>query len=129
LRRLSKSPGIVLSVVLSIGLGIQVANQAFVDHVSLDKIPLAVASTAAASIIGVVKDIKYAPSMKKPAPYFSALSTRQVGSSGKKSLFQVCRVFLGDFTPPSYPEYTLFVCIRVSSFRVVSHSLDVVLHL
>jgi hypothetical protein len=84
LRRLSKSPGVVLSVVFSIGLGIQVANQALVDHVSLDKIPLAVASTAKASIIGVVKDIKSAPSVKKPAPYFSARSTRQVGSSGTK---------------------------------------------
>jgi hypothetical protein len=47
-RRLSKSPA-VLSVVLSIGLLIQ----GFVDHVSPDKIPLAVASTAATSIIGV----------------------------------------------------------------------------
>jgi hypothetical protein len=84
LRRLSKSPGVVLSVVFSIGLGIQVANQALVDHVSLDKIPLAVASTAAASIIGVVKDIKSAPLVKKPAPYFSARSTKRVGSSGKK---------------------------------------------
>jgi hypothetical protein len=49
-RRLSKSPA-VLSVVLSIGLLIQ----GFVDHVSPDKIPLAVASTAATSIIGGVK--------------------------------------------------------------------------
>jgi len=45
------------NIPLSIGLGIQAAKQAFVDQILSGQTPLAAASTAAASIIGVVKNI------------------------------------------------------------------------
>jgi hypothetical protein len=58
LRRLSKSTGVALSVVLSIGLGIQVVNQAFVDHVFSGQNLLGCRVNGGAVIIGVVKNIK-----------------------------------------------------------------------
>jgi hypothetical protein len=121
-RRLSKSPA-VLSVVLSIGLLIQ----GFVDHVSPDKIPLAVASTAATSIIGGVKSRTIGEETRPVL--FRSLDEASWFFTEKKSLFQVRSFSRGGFTPPSYPEYTLFVCIRVSISRVVSHGLGLVSHL
>jgi hypothetical protein len=119
-RRLSKSPA-VLSVVLSIGLLIQ----GFVDHVSPDKIPLAVASTPATSIIGGVKSRTIG---EETRPVLFRSLDEASWFFTEKSL-QVRSFSRGGFTPPSYPEYTLFVCIRVSIARVLSHGLGLVLHL
>lgn len=72
-RRLSESPGVVLSVVLSIGLGIQVANQAFVDHVFSGQNPRGRRVNC-----GGVKNIKSRTIGEQPAPYSSALAEKNL---------------------------------------------------